>query len=120
MNWLYVFIGGGLGAVMRYGIGVLFKPLAKAFPWATLTSNLIACVLIGVLFAYQLRDNKSMWLLLAVGLCGGLSTFSAFSLESIELFQQGNYKYALLNITISLLGCLACTALAAKWFMPAT
>jgi CrcB protein len=116
MNWLYVFIGGGLGAVMRYGIGVMCKPMAKSFPWATLASNMIACVVIGVLFAYQVRDNKSIWLLLAVGLCGGLSTFSAFSLESVELFQQGNYRYALLNIGLSLVGCLACTALAAKLF----
>jgi CrcB protein len=113
MNWFYVFLGGGAGAMMRYAIGLAFK--SKQFPWATLTANLIACILIGILFAYQLRDNKSMWLLLAVGLCGGLSTFSAFSLESVELFQQGNYKYAVLNIIISLLGCLACTALAAKW-----
>lgn len=120
MNWLYVFLGGGIGAVLRYGIGVMFKPLTKSFPWATLTSNLIACMLIGFLFANQLRDNKNMWLFLAVGLCGGLSTFSAFSLESIELFQQENYKYALLNILISLVGCLACTALASKWFMPAS
>jgi len=115
MNWLIVFLGGGVGAVSRYGLGIAFKGMSKGFPWATLLANIIACLLIGALFATQLRTmNKNLWLLLAVGFCGGLSTFSAFSLETVELFQQADYRNALLNIVISVVGCLLCTYGAAK------
>lgn len=110
MNWLIVFLGGGVGAVSRYGLGIVFKGMSKGFPWATLVANIIACLLIGALFATQVRTmNKSLWLLLAVGFCGGLSTFSAFSLETVELFQQADYRNAVLNIVISVVGCLLCT-----------
>lgn len=110
-----VFLGGGIGAVSRYGLGIVFKSLGKGFPWATLVANIVACLLIGALFAANVRTlNKSLWLLLAVGFCGGLSTFSAFSLETVELFQQSDYRNAILNIVISVVGCLLCTYLASK------
>lgn len=115
MNWLMVFFGGGVGAVSRYGLGVVFKGLGKGFPWATLVANVVACLLIGALFAANVRSmNKSLWLLLAVGFCGGLSTFSAFSLETVELFQQSDYRNAMLNVLISVIGCLLCTYGVAK------
>lgn len=115
MNWLLVFLGGGAGAMGRYGLGIMFKGVGKGFPWATLSANVIACLLIGALFATQLRDmNKSLWLLLAVGFCGGLSTFSAFSLETVELFAGADYLNGVLNILISVIGCLLCTAALAR------
>lgn len=115
MNWLIVFLGGGIGAVSRYGLGFVFKGMGKGFPWATLVANVIACLLIGALFAANMRSvNKSLWLLLAVGFCGGLSTFSAFSLETVELFQQADYRNAIVNMIVSVIGCLLFTYFAAK------
>lgn len=102
-----VFIGGGLGSVIRYLIGrsvVHYFP--SSFPTATLISNLIACLILG-LVAYLTVSKTSnlspaMVLLLATGFCGGLSTFSTFSFESLELIRQGMYTYAIMNILFSL------------------
>ncbi len=115
MNWIMVFIGGGVGAVARYGLSFVFGRTESTFPWATLVANIVACLFIGVLFSFNLKEmNKMLWLLLAVGFCGGLSTFSAFSLETVQLFSQEAYTSALLNIVISIIGCLLCTYSIAK------
>ena len=111
MNWLLIFVGGGLGSVARYAISLIFKQLGWIFPMATLISNVLACVIIGVLTGLSLRgilaDNHR--LLLATGFCGGFSTFSTFSNETINLYQNGNGWAAFLNIALSFILCLAGT-----------
>ena len=107
MAFLYVFIGGGLGSLLRYGISLLtVKFWSTQFPTATLISNLLACALLGFLvYIVQIKQaDSSPWLnqLLIVGFCGGFSTFSAFSLETLELMNRGNLAYAALNILLSI------------------
>lgn len=111
MYWIAVFIGGGFGSLSRYGISYLFKlyKFQKVLPLATILTNLLACIILAILF-YLLKDkiNHSSWLyaLLGIGFCGGFSTFSTFSLESLQLIQEKMYFYAALNILVSIISCL--------------
>jgi CrcB protein len=111
MNYLLVFIGGGIGSLLRYIIGLLIGKTILALPLATLSSNLISCLIFGsVIYAYQeknlIPDNYRY--LVLIGICGGLSTFSTFSFETFELLKQGMTAWAIANILIS---CVLCTGL---------
>jgi CrcB protein len=105
MNWLYVFIGGGLGSVLRYAIGLTTPMFIKtSFPMATFISNTLACLLLAIIVYSVQKEPKADWLnhLLIIGFCGGFSTFSTFSNENVQLIQQGNWQMSMLNILISL------------------
>jgi len=109
---LLVFLGGGLGSLIRFVIGKVVAQFSNfSFPVGTLIANLIACFLLGLL-VYLSKDriwvSTSLMLFIVTGFCGGLSTFSTFSFETLELFRQGMYSYALFNILLSLsLGILS-------------
>lgn len=107
MEVLYVFIGGGLGSITRYGLNMLFAHSDWKFPLATLIANIVACVALGGLMGLAVKSalNQNMILLGAVGFCGGLSTFSTFSLENVQLWQAGAYWTLLLNVVISVIVC---------------
>lgn len=98
-------IGGGIGSSFRYLTSVLTqKYIQSLFPWATFLVNVIGCLLIGVLigfFTKQQVENTELKLLFITGFCGGFTTFSAFALENIKLFQSGNSFIALLYIALS-------------------
>lgn len=109
MNLLLVFIGGGIGSLLRYIIGLLFQRSTGSLPLATFVANVIACLLFAaILWIAQLKGwtGVQFKLLLLTGFCGGLSTFSAFSYESFLLFRQGMAVYAFLNIFLSIGCCL--------------
>lgn len=115
MNWLAVAIGGALGSVTRYGVGLLLPAAAGKFPWATLLVNLLGSFLIGV--AYVLIMQKQTWppemrLWLMTGFLGGFTTFSSFSLEALQLWQQGQNLQALIYIVSSVVCCLLAVGLA--------
>ena len=110
MNVLWVFIGGGIGSVLRYGIswlGLKAQWYGTGFPWATLIANLIACAVMLGLISFGLEQSDGKWRLAGmIGFCGGLSTFSTFSLENYRLMEQGLWGQMLLNILLNTLGCL--------------
>ena len=112
--YLLVALGGAIGSVFRYGIGQLFSTKAtSAFPWATLLINLLGCFLIGlflgVLERYQFDSHNSFRTFFIVGLCGGFTTFSSFSSETLGLFLSSQYIQAIIYILTSILLGLALT-----------
>lgn len=108
-----VFFGGGLGSVVRYSLGKWINTQhSQDFPWGTLTVNIIACLALGLIIG--LADHKqiispSARLFWTVGFCGGFSTFSTFSQETLYLLQNGFNISLALYIMGSLLLCVAAT-----------
>jgi fluoride exporter len=110
MNYLLVFIGGGLGSLLRYVIGLSFVKASMALPFATFLANLVSCsVFAGVLYMYEQKHliPEPYRLFILVGICGGLSTFSTFSFETFELLKQHLYGWAAINVLVSLALCTA-------------
>jgi CrcB protein len=110
-----VFIGGGLGAVSRYGVTLLStRALGAGYPWGTLMVNLAGCFLVGVCFSLATRGEiigPSGRLFLMTGFLGGLTTFSSYSLESINATRGGAPLLTLINILANNVGGLALTVL---------
>jgi CrcB protein len=90
---LLVMLGGAAGAGLRYEVGRLsLRHIGPGFPWATLTVNLLGGLLIGLLAGWLLAgqaDQRPVWMLLAVGLLGGFTTFSAFSFDLFLMLERG-------------------------------
>lgn len=120
---LTVALGGGMGAWLRYATGLAWSraigPVAAtAFPWATLTVNIVGSLAMGLLAGWLARygSHGEGWrLLLGVGVLGGFTTFSAFSLELALLIQRGTpgiaFAYAAISVLASLGGLFAGLAL---------
>ncbi len=115
MAYFYVFIGGGLGAVCRYGVttavGML---LGGMFPWGTLIVNLVGSLLMGLVLGALLPLAKSLQLLpeslrvlLTVGFLGGFTTFSSFSMETLTLLRGDSFFLAAVNVVGSIVLGLA-------------
>jgi CrcB protein len=107
-NIILVGLGGALGSVVRYLISVLvYSGKTQLFPWSTLLTNFMGCLLLGLLLGYfQKNDNQyqELKLLLAIGVCGGMTTFSTFSAETLNLLQSGNLLAAGLYAISSFVG----------------
>ena len=107
MNGLIVFLGGGLGALMRYLL-YLILPKVSYFPACTIVANFFGCFLATVVFTYFVSksDTDSAYkTFLIVGFCGGLSTLSALSLELLEFIQSGEYIRAILYVLATVIIC---------------
>ncbi len=107
MNYLLVFIGGGVGACLRYLISLLTYKSNSGFPLHTLIANTLACIVLGLLVYYLVEVDPRLKLLIGVGLCGGLSTFSTFSIECFDMIQNGQYGMCLTYVLVSIMLCLA-------------
>jgi fluoride exporter len=101
---LIVFIGGGLGSTARYLIGKFYQIWQPVFPLATLTVNFLSCLIFGavmMLGVQKFNISYTLKLLLITGFCGGFSTYSAFTFETVELFKSGQSGMALGNIILN-------------------
>lgn len=116
-HFLLVFLGGGLGSLVRWGLSLALQPFQPRFPWATLAANGLACLVLGALLGLQMTGDLSTErrLLLATGFCGGFSTFSTFTAETFQAFQSGQFAVAALNVLGNLLLCFGCLYLGMKW-----
>ncbi|KFK95192.1 MULTISPECIES: fluoride efflux transporter CrcB [unclassified Serratia (in: enterobacteria)] len=112
---LAVFIGGGLGSVLRWLVSMRLNPLHQHIPLGTLTVNLLGGFIIGLALALFTRVTHldATWkLLITTGFCGGLTTFSTFSVEVVYLLQDGRLLWAIANMLLNLAGSLSMTLLA--------
>jgi CrcB protein len=115
LNTLLVFLGGGVGAAARHGINVYFgRVLGTAFPWHTFFENVTGSLLMGILagwFALKGDASQSWRLFLTTGILGGYTTFSAFSLDAMLLYERGELALATLyvvgSVALSLFGLFA-------------
>ena len=112
-NILLVGAGSFVGWALRYAISLLIKH-SGGFPWATFTVNLLGCLAIGLLWGLFCRYSnvsQQLVLFLSVGFCGGFTTFSTFSKESLQLIQSGNWMSLALYVAGSIvLGLLLVAA----------
>lgn len=109
---LAVGLGGAAGSVARYAVALWLNPRLAAFPLGTLAVNLSGGLAIGAALAVLERHPDAAWRLwLVTGFCGGYTTFSAFSAESLQLVQRGEPGLALLHTLAHVAGALAAAAL---------
>jgi CrcB protein len=105
MNFLIVFLGGGIGSMLRHGVNVLTaRWLGTGFPYGTLTVNITGSIVMGLLagyFAFKGEATQSWRLFLMTGILGGYTTFSAFSLDAILLYERGQIGQALAYVAAS-------------------
>ncbi|PVX29785.1 fluoride efflux transporter CrcB [Sphingomonas pokkalii] len=114
-NLFLVMLGGAIGSAARYGVGRLgVALLGPAFPWGTLAANIIGGFLMGALAAGLLRfgqQAEQARLLLGVGVLGGFTTFSSFSLETFAMIQRGDLGVALGYVLASVVGAIGAVAI---------
>ena len=110
-NFLLVGLGGCLGSMLRYAVSHIFR--SNHFPLATLVVNIIGSLIIGVIIGMSIKDlnfSQGWKLFLVTGICGGFTTFSAFSAENLQMLQNGKYLLSITYICSSII-----MGIAAAW-----
>lgn len=108
-DYLLVFVGGGIGSMARFALSRFNALSNTVLPWGTLTANMVSSLILGLVVGWvstQSHVSPSVRVFLAVGFCGGFSTFSTFSFETFYFLKTGQPGYALLNVLLNVFGCL--------------
>lgn len=112
---LVVFIGGALGSTFRYALSVwIAGKWGESFPWGTLAVNALGCLFIGWFYGITslggpLIVSPAMRAFVTIGICGGFTTMSSFTLQTWLLMMEGQVRWAVMNIGLSLAICLIFT-----------
>jgi len=113
LTWLWVGLGSALGGVGRYGLSALAaRWIGDTFPYGTLLVNVLGSFLIGIFAALVAPEGRLLVPTAArqfvmIGLCGGFTTFSSFSLETLRMLHDGEWARAALNASLMLVTCFA-------------
>lgn len=115
-NMLVVALGGAIGATLRYCVSLIFSGTHSIFNWGTITVNILGSFIIGALFALLSSHDVSTTLrtFLFVGLLGGFTTFSSFSLDTVNIFRESGLLSATFYVLINNIGGI-CAAVIAIW-----
>lgn len=112
LDYAIVFLGAGIGGALRHGMNVhVARLLGTAFPWHTLSINILGSLAMGLLAGYFAFNNgipRSLWLFLATGILGGFTTFSAFSLDVVLLWERGQRWRAIYYVGATVVASIVC------------
>lgn len=113
---LIVMLGGAVGTFARYAVSVLALPISSRLPWGTIIINITGSFLIGLFGTLTLAHGRypvseNVRLFVMIGICGGYTTFSSFSLQTLDLLRSGATMRALANIVLSVVLCVCAVAL---------
>jgi CrcB protein len=116
MTYLWVALGSALGGIARDGITRLTLSVSATFPWGTFAVNVIGCFIMGFVGTMAVSSGRfaipeGARLFLMVGICGGFTTFSSFSLDTFAIAQTGDWFKAATNVTLSVGLCVFSVAL---------
>ena len=117
LTYLWIAIGSALGGMARYGMSrAVALQFGETFPWGTLTVNILGSLVIGFVAALSGPDSRVMVSpgarqFIMVGLCGGFTTFSSFSLQTLELIRNRDFAEAGGNVLLSVAACMAAVAI---------
>jgi CrcB protein len=115
MQYLVIGLGGALGSMLRFGLGSLIdtnvQKTGYIFPWGTIIVNITGCFVIGFIFTISAGEGRLMLSSLTrqfimIGILGGYTTFSSFSLQTLTLAQSGQWWGAVANVVLSVVLCL--------------
>ncbi len=115
MAYLWVTLGSALGGLLRYAISRWSMQLSTSFPYGTVFINVLGSFVIGYFGTLTLQNGRfpasdNLRLFVMVGVCGGFTTFSSFSLQTFDLLRTGAWGRALANVALSVTLCLAAVA----------
>ena len=116
MAYLYVALGSALGGMARYGVGLAAaRLLGTGFPWGTILINVVGSFIISFFGTFTLPDGRlpadmGLRIFVMVGICGGFTTFSSFSLQTLELARDDAWGAAFANVALSVVLCLIAVA----------
>jgi CrcB protein len=115
MSYLWVTVGSALGGLLRYAITRMTLNMSAGFPYGTILINVVGSFVIGYFGTLTLQSGRyaasdNLRLFVMVGLCGGFTTFSSFSLQTFDLLRSGAWVRALANVVLSVTLCLAAVA----------
>ena len=112
MAYLWVMIGSALGGVLRYALTRITIPISYGVPWGTIIINVLGSFVIGYFGTLTLQTGRypasdNLRLFVMVGVCGGFTTFSSFSLQTFDLMRSGAWGRAMANVVVSVVLCVA-------------